>query len=196
MKIKVINEKLNDKGKEFKARRMNYDQVVVNYPGKQGLETFDIEDVEFISEGEVDDILISHRHLLKIKINRGISILFYKYLMEQVEGLVEEELKDINLLKDLSTPANKRGFWEKELIMVLNSKYPVRAKISGQNFKRQNFKFDLKVLTEDEFEEVCLFEIQQLTKQIKWREMQLSHYGLAIEQVRKQEKNQEVKLLT
>lgn len=195
MRVKIINEALDDNGKEFKVRRMNYDQVIVNYPNKQGMETFKSEDVEFISDGHIDDLLLGHRDLLKIKINRGISILFYKYLTEQLEDVIEEHLEDINLLKDISIPANKRGIWEKEMVMVLNSKYPIKIKVIGQNFKRENFKYDIKILTIEEFEEICLFEIDKITREIKWRETQLSHYGLAIEQVRKIEKNSDIKLL-
>ena len=40
MRVKVINSNLSDYGKEFKVRRMNYDQVVVNYPGVKGINVF------------------------------------------------------------------------------------------------------------------------------------------------------------
>lgn len=195
MKVKVINEKLSDNGKEFKVRRMNYDQVVVNYHSKEGIHTFGIHEVELISEGEVDDLLINHRELLKIKINRGVSIFFYKFLMEELQVVIECELKDINLLKDISTQANKRGFWEKELVLIVNSKIPVRVKASGQNFKRANYNFDIKILEKNEFEEICSFEIERLNKEIKARETQLSYFFLALEQVRKTEKKADVKLL-
>ena len=38
MKIKIKDNNSLDKGREFKVRRMNYDQVVVNYPGEKGIE--------------------------------------------------------------------------------------------------------------------------------------------------------------
>lgn len=195
MKVKVINEKLSDNGKEFKVRRMNYDQVVVNYPSKEGINTFDIQEVELISEGEVDDLLINHRELLKIKIHRGVSIFFYKFLMAELENIIEESLKDLNVLRDVSTQVNKRGIWEKELVVVVNSKIPISVKATGQNFKRANYKFDIKVLDDSEFNEICLFEIDRLNKEIKDKEVQLSYFRLAIEQVRKTEKSADVKLL-
>ena len=55
MKIKIKDNNSLDKGREFKVRRMNYDQVVVNYPGEKGIEILKTDDVEFISENEFDD---------------------------------------------------------------------------------------------------------------------------------------------
>ena len=40
MKVKIINNKLEDYEREFKVRRMNYDQVVVNYPSENGIKVF------------------------------------------------------------------------------------------------------------------------------------------------------------
>ena len=48
MKIKIKDNNSLDKGREFKVRRMNYDQVVVNYPGEKGIEILKTDDVEFI----------------------------------------------------------------------------------------------------------------------------------------------------
>ena len=38
---KIINKDLEEFEREFKVRRMNYDQVVVNYPSDIGLKVFD-----------------------------------------------------------------------------------------------------------------------------------------------------------
>ena len=62
--------------REFKVRRMNYDQVVVNYPSESGIKVFYKDDVEFITENEIDEFLIKYRDFLKIKLNRGISVYF------------------------------------------------------------------------------------------------------------------------
>lgn len=92
MIAKITNEKLEDYGKEYKVRRMNYDQVVVNYPNREGMKVFVKEDVEYITEGEVDEFLIKYEDFLKIKLNRGISVALYKALQETIE--TELELKD------------------------------------------------------------------------------------------------------
>lgn len=54
MKAKVIEEN-EDKGREFKVRRMNYNEVIINYPTGTGLKTYKYNEVKLISEGEVDD---------------------------------------------------------------------------------------------------------------------------------------------
>ena len=40
MKVKIINSNSDDYQKELKLRRMNYDQVVVNYPNEKGIKVF------------------------------------------------------------------------------------------------------------------------------------------------------------
>ena len=37
MIVKIVNTECEDYNKEFKLRRMNYDQVVVNYPDSKGI---------------------------------------------------------------------------------------------------------------------------------------------------------------
>ena len=86
MRVKVINSNLSDYGKEFKVRRMNYDQVVVNYPGEKGINVFNKIDLEFITESEVDKFLIKYNDFLKIKLNRGISVTLYKAILDAIEN--------------------------------------------------------------------------------------------------------------
>ena len=82
MLAKIINKDLEEFEREFKVRRMNYDQVVVNYPSDIGLKVFDKKDVEYIKQTEIDEFLIKYSDFLKIKLNRGISIALYKALLE------------------------------------------------------------------------------------------------------------------
>lgn len=174
MKVKIINNDSVDNGKEFKVRRMNYDQVVVNYPGRKGIEIFKISDVEFISETELDEFLIEHRYLLKIKINRGISVIFYKYLFDELEKLKEDKIEDLKVLRDSFKLINKRGFWEKEIIIVLNNDYGAQVNVSGQNFKKDSYNYDVKELEENELKEFCEFSIKRLKKEIKSKNNQLN----------------------
>ena len=74
MKVKIINPNSEDYQKELKLRRMNYDQVVVNYPGEKGIKVFDKVEVEFIIESEVDEFLIKYNDFLKIKFYGSISM--------------------------------------------------------------------------------------------------------------------------
>lgn len=54
MIVKIVNTECEDYNKEFKLRRMNYDQVVVNYPDSKGIRVFNKDSVEFITETEID----------------------------------------------------------------------------------------------------------------------------------------------
>ena len=65
MKVKIINSNSEDYQKELKLRRMNYDQVVVNYPNEKGIKVFDKVEVEFITENEIDEFLIKYSVLFK-----------------------------------------------------------------------------------------------------------------------------------
>ena len=144
MKIKIKDNNSLDKGREFKVRRMNYDQVVVNYPGEKGIEILKTDDVEFISENEFDDFLIKHRYLLKIKINRGISVVFYKYLFDELEKLIQDTIVDFKVLKDSFKIVNKRGMWEKEMVIMLNHEYSIQVSVNGEKFKKDSYRYDVK----------------------------------------------------
>ena len=199
MKVKIINSNSEDYQKELKLRRMNYDQVVVNYPGGKGIKVFDKLDVEFITESEIDEFLIKYSDFLKIKLNRGISVALYKALLEIIESQLNIEFKNLNLLRDKHN-VNKRGVWEKEIIAVINNSIPVKILAVGQNFKKIGFNITLDEINKDEFFEMCLFEIEKIQNEIKLKEDSLSRYGMAIENLKKVEKNKSaekpVKMLT
>lgn len=180
MKIKVINKNSSDYNKEFKVRRINYDQTVVNYPNKEGLNIFLNEDVEFITESEIDEFLVNNRDFLKIKLIRGISVFFYKMILETIEEQLNEEFKSLNLLKDKYS-VNKKGIWEKEIICIINNLTPIRIKASGQNFKKYGYNISLEEIKEQEFLELCKFEIKNIEKNIENKELELSRYKKAIE---------------
>lgn len=194
MKGKIINKDDEQFGKEFKIRRLNYDKVVVLYPCREGFKDFTYDDVEIISEGEIDDFLIQNKDLLKIKLNRGISIMFYKFLLSELEREISDNVSEINLLRD-KYKVNKRGVWEKELVMVVNQKNILKIMASGSNFKREGYSIDLIPLTKEEFLEGALGEINRLEKEIKIREIMLAGYGKAIKDIESTEKNPNVKLL-
>lgn len=189
MKVKIIGD-VEDSGREFKVRRMNIDEVIVNYPTGTGLKTYKYKDVELISEGEVDDFLISNMTFLNIKLNRGISIFFYKALKDSLEEEVKEELIDLNLLRDKYN-INKKGVWEKELICVINKKLPVEVIASGQKFKREGYSITITPLEIDGFLEASVEEINKVRKEIKRKEILLSRYGIAIKNLKKIEEDKD-----
>ena len=193
MIAKITNEKLEDYGKEYKVRRMNYDQVVVNYPNREGMKVFVKEDVEYITEGEVDEFLIKYEDFLKIKLNRGISVALYKALQETIETELELKFISLNMLRDKYV-VNKRGIWDKEILCVINDAIPIKISASGQNFKKVGFNININVIEKDEFLEICSFEITKIQAEIKEKNKILSRYGRAIEKIKNPENP--VKMLT
>ena len=183
MLAKIINKDLEEFEREFKVRRMNYDQVVVNYPSDIGLKVFDKKDVEYIKQTEIDEFLIKYSDFLKIKLNRGISIALYKALLESIEAELDIIFENLNLLKD-KYEVNKGGVWEKEILAVINYKIPVKLITSGQNFKKSGFNISIEIIEEKEFFEICKFEINKIQEEIKEKERILSRYGMAIEKMK------------
>lgn len=183
MLAKIINKDLEEFEREFKVRRMNYDQVVVNYPSDIGLKVFDKKDVEYIKQTEIDEFLIKYSDFLKIKLNRGISIALYKALLESIEAELDIIFENLNLLKD-KYEVNKRGVWEKEILAVINYKIPVKLITSGQNFKKSGFNIYIEIIEEKEFFEICKFEINKIQEEIKEKERILSRYGMAIDKMK------------
>ena len=183
MLAKIINKDLEEFEREFKVRRMNYDQVVVNYPSDIGLKVFDKKDVEYIKQTEIDEFLIKYSDFLKVKLNRGISIALYKALLESIEAELDIIFDNLNLLKD-KYEVNKRGIWEKEILAVINYKIPVKIIASGQNFKKSGFNISIEIIEEKEFFEICKFEINKIQEEIKEKERILSRYGMAIDKMK------------
>lgn len=183
MKVKIINSNSEDYQKELKLRRMNYDQVVVNYPNEKGIKVFDKIEVEFITESEVDEFLIKYSDFLKIKLNRGISVTLYKCILDTIENELKIDFQGLNLLKD-KYAVNKRGIWEKEILCVVNNNIPIKIMANGQNFKRSGFNINIDEISTEEFLEICVFEIKKINKEIKEKEDLLGRYGEAIEKVK------------
>lgn len=182
MKFKITDSNMEEYNIELKIRRMNYDQVVVNYPNKSGIKTFKMKDGELISEGEVDDIIKKNLDLLKIKINRGTSALFYKGIIDSIEESFKE-VKSLEVLNDFSKGVNKRGFWDKDILIYLNGRYPIKIEASGRNFREDSYKFNIKVLEQPEFLEMCHFNMEKLKEQRAWRKRQLEIYKKIVEKI-------------
>ena len=183
MKVKIINSNSEDYQKELKLRRMNYDQVVVNYPNEKGIKVFDKAEVEFITESEVDEFLIKYSDFLKIKLNRGISVALYKGILDTIENELKSDFKSLNLLRD-KYAVNKRGIWEKEILCVINEIIPIKIMANGQNFKKGGFNINIDEISTEEFLEICAFEIKKINKEIKEKEDLLGRYGESIEKVK------------
>lgn len=186
MIVKIVNTECEDYNKEFKLRRMNYDQVVVNYQDSKGIRVFNKDSVEFITETEIDEFLVKYNDFLKIKLNRGISVALYKAILDTIENEYNIEFKSLNLLKD-KYAINKRGVWEKEILCVINEIIPIKINASGQSFKKSGFNIKVEEVNKEEFFEICSFEIKKINKEIKEKEDILARYGMVIEKVKNPE---------
>lgn len=183
MIIKIVNPILDDYGNEFKVRRMNFNQIVVNYPTGTGLKSFSFEDVECRSENEIDDFLISNRQFLKIKLRRGISVIFYSALKDSLENEIGEDVKNLNVLRD-KYKVNKRGIWEKELIILINKIFPLEVISSGQNFKKDSYNITTSKIEKENFLEICHEEINNINKEIVAKNVILSVFVEAIDHIK------------
>lgn len=179
MQIKVINKDSEDFGKKFKVRRMNYNEIIVNYPLDTGLKYFLFEDVECISENDIDDFLINNRDFLKIKLKRGISVTLYNAIYDSIKDKIKEEIKFLNVLRD-KYKINKRGIWDKEILVMVNNKFTLLIQASGQNFKRYGYNIIIDEVEKDIFLEICKSEIKNLEKEINMKNKAISNFNEAI----------------
>lgn len=183
MLVKVINPILEDYSNNFKVRRMNFNQISVNYPTGTGLKSFSFEDVECIRENEIDDFLIDNRQFLKIKLKRGISVVFYSALKDSLKGEIGEEIRNLNVLKD-RYKINKRGIWEKYILLVVNKIFPLEVTSSGQNFKKDSYNIIINKIEKENFLEVCRQESDDINKEIEEKNSMLSVVQEAIDDIK------------
>ena len=187
MEVKIINNKLDDFGGVFKVRRMNFDNIIVNYPTGSGIKSFSFEDVECISQNNIDEFLIKHRDFLKIKLKRGISVIFYNALYESLKIEIKEEIENLDVLRD-KYKVNKRGIWDKEILLVINNKFSLEVVASGQNFKRNEYNIIINKIERDDFLEICDIEIKNINSEIELKKGILSSFREAIEQFKNSNK--------
>ena len=181
MKVKVINEELDDFGIDFKVRRMNFDNIIVNYPTESGIKSFSFSDVECISENDIDEFLIKNRSFLKIKLKRGISVVFYNALYDSIKYDIKEEIENLSVIKD-KYKINKRGIWEKEILLIINNKFPLEVMASGQNFKRSEYNIIINELEKDYFLEICYEEIKKIESEIELNNEIIYGFRVDVEQ--------------
>jgi hypothetical protein len=181
MEVKVTNNNLEDCGNIFKVRRMNFDKIMVNYSTGNGIKSFSFEDVECISENNIDEFLIKNRSFLKIKLKRGISVVFYNALYDSLKFEIKEEMENLNVLID-KYKINKRGIWEKEMLLIVNNKFPLEVMASGQNFKRNGYNIIINKVEKDNFLEICDLEIINIESEIELKNRTISSFREAMEQ--------------
>ena len=187
MEVKVTNSELEDCGSVFKVRRMNFDKIIVNYPIDSGMKSFSFADVECISENSIDEFLIKNRDFLKIKLKRGVSVVFYNALYDSLKFEIKEEIEGLNVLID-KYKINKRGIWEKEILLIVNNKFSFEVIASGQNFKKNSYNIIINKVEKDDFLERCDTEIKNIKSEIELKKEVISSFKEAIEQFKNSNK--------
>ena len=181
MKVKVTNHDLQDYGNILKVRRMNFDKIVVNYPTEIGMKSFLFEDVECISENDIDEFLIRNRDFLKIKLKRGISVIFYNALYASIKIEIKEEIETLSVIRD-KYKINKSGIWDKEILVVINNEFPLEVMASGRNFKRNEYNIIINRLGNGNFLDIWNAEIESIESEIALKNAILSSFKVDIEQ--------------
>lgn len=192
MVAKIIKQG-EDYNKKFKVRRLNYEEVIVNYPAAPLIKHYKYEEVELISEGEIDEFLIDNRGFLQIRLNRGISAFFYKALKETLYNELQEDIEDFILLRDKYN-LNKRGIWEKEIICFVNQKKPLLVSASGRNFRRDNYSINVTNFDDSEFIFLAKEEIKKISREIEYKKLVISRYDIVINKLTCNKPNYNVKM--
>lgn len=177
MKVKIINDNLCDFGRIFNVRRMNFNEIIVNCEGQEiDRKKFSHEDVECIVEQDIDDFLINNREFLKIKLKRGISVTLYKALYEAIKMQISADITKINVLKDKYS-LNKRGIWEKQMVILVNSSIALNINASGKNFKKSDYHIDINQMDIKEIVGICKNEVDNLNKIIELKKAILNEFN-------------------
>ncbi|NRX46114.1 hypothetical protein [Clostridium beijerinckii] len=97
---------------------------------------------------------------MKIKLKRGISVLFYNALYESLKLEIKEEVKNLSILRD-KYKLYKSKVWEKEMLLFINNKFPLEVKASGKNFKKNGYSININKIDKEDFLEICCGEIKK-----------------------------------
>ena len=83
---------------------------------------------------------------------------------------------------------NKRGIWEKEILLIINNKFPLEVIASGQNFKRNGYNIIINKIEKDNFLEICDEEIRNINSEIELKKAILSGFREDMEQFKSSNK--------
>lgn len=179
MKVKVINEELSLYNNEFKVINLNYDMVEIQ--GEEQKLYLLKDDVEIIPENKYEDAILRCRDIIKIKLNKGISLLFYTALIDCIELTIKKDIETIDLLQD-DFDIIKKGIWEKRIVIVVNEKTALTISVIGRNYGN---KFDITIKDNVllDFIKDCCFQIEGLNKEVNAKMNLIDRYNKAIKDV-------------
>jgi hypothetical protein len=172
MKIKVINKNLDTFNMEFKVINMNYDNILINNNGQKKL--LQSADVELIPENSMESIIEKYKDIIKIKLNKGISLTFYSVIIKLIEDKIGEKVTSIDVLED-EFEFIKKGIWRKKILIMINESIPLGIFANGTKFGK-DFNVTIKDVDLSEFIDSCLLFIDEADKKIKEQESNINIY--------------------
>jgi hypothetical protein len=191
MKVKILNRELSHYNEELKVERLNYDMVMVKTEEEKLC--YSKADVKIIPENECEKVILRCKDIIKIKLNRGMSLLFYTALLDTLEKTVGGKVESLDLLKDEFRPLRK-GLWEKLILIVINNQFAFTVSITGRGFGK-NFDVSISERRLEDFIDECKVELEWLDKEIEDRKTLSNRYKKAINDVLCNNKTLNTKLL-
>lgn len=163
MKIEIINKNHQYFRYITEPIKMNFESVLVEINGQKCV--INRADTRIIAQNKYEEVIKECEDLLKIKLNRGISIVLYKAIAECIKEEINTSLRNIEVIKDGYKLLSK-GRWSKDIIILVNGFEPFEINISGEKF---NNKYAIKLIKVES--EEFLFnnkqEIKNLDRQIE-----------------------------
>ncbi|WP_333887459.1 hypothetical protein [Clostridium sp.] len=179
MKIKVTNKNSDTFNMEFKVINMNYDNVLINNNGEKKL--LQSADVKLIPENSMESIIEQYKDIIKIKLNKGISLAFYSVIIKLIENKTGEKITSIDILED-DFEFIRKGIWRKEVFIMINESIPLEIFANGTKFGK-NFNVTIKDVDLSEFIDSCLLFIDEADKKIKEQQSNINIYKKALRNV-------------
>jgi hypothetical protein len=176
VKVKIINKELSHYNEELKVTRLNYNMVMAKIDEEKLC--FSQEDVQMIPENEYEKAILKCKDIVKIKLQRGISLLFYTAVLNCLEKTIGGSIRSIDVLKDEHRPLRK-GLWEKLMLMVVNEEHALTVSVTGRHFGR-NFDVTVSERCLEDFVDECEVEIEWYMREIKEKKNQIKRYRKAI----------------
>lgn len=179
MKAKILNKSIYDTEEILKVLSINYDFVVLQI--NDGKKVLRRDEVELIFESNSESILNQYEDILKIKLDKGITLQFYHTLINYIEDIVARKIEQIDVLED-DFNFIKKGIWEKKLLIVINKFKAFRISVIGQKYG-DNFSFTIKEINLSSFLEECEIKVEALESQIKEKQVLRNRYEKALKAI-------------
>ncbi|MCM8711564.1 hypothetical protein M2651_11090 [Clostridium sp. SYSU_GA19001] len=181
MKIKVKNSELPLFNAILKVKSLNYDMVIAKEDNEAV--ALNIKDVELIAENEFEELILSYRDILKIKLCKDISPVFYSALIGCIEERIGERLNSLEVLND-NYKISGKGIYEKKITLVANNQIPLDITVVGMKYSEE-FSITFKDITLQSFIDGCNENIRHLRKEIEEKEKSINRYKNILKEVMK-----------